>query len=623
MIRFTLATKLLAAFLVILSLLMAISAYMAISREADRLESDLINHSKTLSELGSGLLYDELIQNSPIPLQTRMANLVKQMDYAVNVTFYGVRGNQYYNHSDSIESTADLTDSAHKIIFDPESWFDAKSIAINPSTGNYFYVIVPIVTRGIPLTGESRYAFNGIIQVTFSKDYIRTMVKRVSNGIIVLSLILAAGGGFLAWLSSRYFNKRIERLSLASAEFKKGNYKYRITEFSADELGDLSHAFNDMAKAASESFEQLEEKNASLEKLTSRLVKSETRIRSLWENASDSILHLETDGTIRFANSRFLALTGSNPPVMPENLFTLVQESDRPIVSDFISSLMSHQDRAGSAITFQLINGAVVEMTATELSDETGTLVQAFIRDVTERKALQDQLVQSRKMETVGRLAGGVAHDFNNLLAIIIPNTELVRMRTADPKIQQYTDQVLSASKRAADVVRHLLDFSRQKAIDFHERSVHAVLETTVTMMKELITDTIRIETGFFAREDRISLDEHQFIQMMINLAIFARDSMPAGGTVRIETRNAGVHRNNALTEMVMVKVLDNGSGIPKELLPKIFEPFFNTKKVGEGTGLGLAGVYSIVLQHNGIIEVESEEGKGTAFTLMFPAVTV
>jgi len=624
MMRFNLATKFLAAFLVILSLVMILSTYLTITRENERLMKNLIDHSKTISELASTILYDELLQNSPIPLPDRIQSLLDQMDYSVNVTFYGLSGNQIYTQSDSLRLDINFSDTTHQQMLKHELWMNMNSVAINPETKNYLFVVVPIINRGVKLTPSTKYAFNGLLVVTFSKSYVTEQLDRVSKAIIMLSLLIAAGGGFLAWLVSIFFGRLIKRLSTASAEFQSGNYGYRIEKISNDELGDLAHSFNDMAAGISEAFTQLEEKTKSLEKVTRQILQSEARIRSLIENASDSILHLDRSGQIIFYNNRFSGLISHLQLAPNASFIDFVSEDNKPAVKDYFEKLQAGSSET-SAISFSITAGenefASVEMTANAFSDNQGEVIQVFLRDITERKQLQEQLVQARRMESIGRLAGGVSHDFNNLLAIIIPNTELIQMRTTDEKILQYSDQVLSASRRAADVVKQLLNFSRQKNAVFKEQSFHDILRNILKMMKELVPDKVTLVTDFQAQADGMLMDEGQIQQMVVNLAIHARDSMPSGGILKFETRNVKIHRNNQLTEMIVLKVSDTGIGIPQENLPKIFEPFFNTKKVGEGTGLGLAGVYSVVLQHHGIIDVESVEGKGTTFVILFQAI--
>ncbi|MBN8706404.1 MAG: PAS domain S-box protein [Bacteroidetes bacterium] len=626
MMRFNLATKFLSAFLVILTLVMVLSTWLTITRENERLQKDLIDHSKTISELASTILYDELLQNSPIPLPDRIQALIDQMDYSVNVTFYGLSGNQIYTHNDSLRININFTDTIHKGMLDYKLWLEKRSIAFNSQTKNYVFVTVPIITRGVKLSADTKYAFNGLIVITFSKTYVTEQLERVSKAIILLSLLVAAGGGFLAWIVSWFFGKLIRRLSTASEEFQKGNYNFRIDKHSNDELGDLAHSFNEMAAGISGAFYQLEEKTKSLEKVTSQVLQSEARIRSLLENASDSILHLDRNGLIIFSNNRFSGLIGNRQLTNETNFIDLVADEDKPVVKNHFDKLKTGSADA-SAISFSINTGenemASVEMTANAFSDHQGEVIQVFLRDITERKHLQEQLVQARRMESIGRLAGGVAHDFNNLLAIIIPNTELIQMRTSDDKVNQYADQVLSASRRAADVVKQLLNFSRQKNAVFKEQSFHELLRNILRMLKELVPDKVSLVTDFQAQTDGMLMDEGQIQQMIINLAIHARDSMPSGGIIRFETRNVKIHRNNQLVEMIVLKVSDTGIGIPQEHLPKIFEPFFNTKKVGEGTGLGLAGVYSVVLQHQGIIDVESVEGKGTTFVILFQAIRI
>lgn len=251
------------------------------------------------------------------------------------------------------------------------------------------------------------------------------------------------------------------------------------------------------------------------------------------------------------------------------------------------------------------------------------------LRDITERKLLEEQFRQATKMEAVGRLAGGVAHDFNNLLTVMLGYSKLLVQQL--PKESPYYDKLaqinLSAS-RAAALTQQLLAFSRKQMLEVKVLDINRCISDMEEMLGRLIGEDIEIRTFFAPDLGRIEADPTQIEQILMNLAINARDEMPKGGILTIETKNVILDEGYARTHSevqpgphVMFAVSDTGSGMDAETLSRIFEPFFSTKAKGEGTGLGLSTVYGIVKQHNGHITVYSEPGIGTTFKVYFPLV--
>jgi PAS domain S-box-containing protein len=244
--------------------------------------------------------------------------------------------------------------------------------------------------------------------------------------------------------------------------------------------------------------------------------------------------------------------------------------------------------------------------------------------DVTENRRLQAELVQANKMRALGQLAGGVAHDFNNALGIITGYAELVaRDPRADPAIRERVERILQAARQSAGLTRQLLAFSRRQVLEPRVIDLNALVEELGGMLPGLIGGradvTISTRDGLSpVRADRVQLQ-----QVMLNLVINARDAMPRGGTVAIETFDAGVRsqRGGEPRAFVGLRVRDDGEGMDAQTAARVFEPFFTTKGEGQGTGLGLATVYGIVRQSGGSIEVESEPGRGTTFRVYLPAV--
>jgi two-component system cell cycle sensor histidine kinase/response regulator CckA len=252
----------------------------------------------------------------------------------------------------------------------------------------------------------------------------------------------------------------------------------------------------------------------------------------------------------------------------------------------------------------------------------------AVLSDMTEFKSLEAQFVQSQKMQALGQLAGGVAHDFNNLLTAISGHCDLLLLRR-DERDPDFGDlmQIRQNVNRAASLVSQLLAFSRKQNLMLESLDLREVLADLTHLLNRLTGERVRL---IFEHEPELRViraDRRQLEQVLMNLVVNARDAMPEGGMIRIETGNARLdrpeHRDRAVIppgDYVLVQVIDEGSGIPPERLPKIFEPFYTTKRPGEGTGLGLSTAYGIVKQTGGFIFADSEVGVGTTFTLWFPA---
>jgi hypothetical protein len=251
------------------------------------------------------------------------------------------------------------------------------------------------------------------------------------------------------------------------------------------------------------------------------------------------------------------------------------------------------------------------------------------VTDVTERRRLEEQFRQAQKMEAVGRLAGGVAHDFNNVLGVIIGYAELIRRgsKAAEP-LRARVDEILKAAGRAADLTQQLLAFSRKQVLQPKVLDLNAVASEMERMLQRLIGEDVRLITSFEPSLGRVKADPGQLSQIIVNLAVNARDAMPEGGTLILETANVELdgpyvndHPEARLGAHVMLAVSDTGTGMTPEVKARIFEPFFTTKEEGKGTGLGLATVYGIVRQSGGHINLYSEPGRGTTFKIYLPRV--
>lgn len=449
-------------------------------------------------------------------------------------------------------------------------------------------------------------------------------------------LLLAGFGTFaLAVAGGVAFSRRMSRplkdIAQAAGEVAAGNWARQVPPRGSAEATTTARAFNEMTSHLRHWHEQAEER-------AKRLETSYERFHSVTESARDGIVSTNAQGSITFWNRSAATIFGyDEPDALGTSFAHLLAESDRP---SYLEALAVGFGTPGT--TF----GQTVELTGVrkngdrfpiELSLSTGptadTSMTAVLRDATERRRNEDalrereaELRQAQKIEAIGLLAGGVAHDFNNLLMAIQGYSELVLMNLdQDHKCRGDIDEILKASNRAAALTRQLLAFSRRQVLAPQVLSLDQVLAGTEKLLRRLIAEDIEISSTTAPDLGSVKADPGQIEQVLINLAVNARDAMPSGG--RLNFALANVHLDDShsaplgLTpgRYVRLEVSDTGCGMPPEVVSRIFEPFFTTKEEGRGTGLGLATVYGIVQQSGGSIRVESRPGHGTTFQIDLP----
>jgi two-component system cell cycle sensor histidine kinase/response regulator CckA len=362
----------------------------------------------------------------------------------------------------------------------------------------------------------------------------------------------------------------------------------------------------------------------------------EIRLHWLFDEAPVGIVLLDLQGNIAECNRAFLKLTGLNPEDLIGRTFAdRVAKEDRGDIAAALSKVVMGTARA-THMEIRMPGAGerelVASLYASRLEDAMGEisgLALHFI-DTTEQRNLEVQFAQSQKMEAIGQLAGGVAHDFNNLLTAMIGFSDLLLTRHG-PDDPSFADiqQIRQNANRATDLVRQLLAFSRKQALALVALDVTETLNELTTLLGRLIGEKIDLSLEHGGDLAPIKVDRGQFDQVIINLAVNGRDAMPGGGQLTIRTSaltlDAPVQRGHDLMPKgpyILIEVSDTGTGIRKENIEKIFEPFFSTKEVGAGTGLGLSTVYGIVHQCGGFIYVDSAPGEGTTFSIYMPEYT-
>jgi PAS domain S-box-containing protein len=350
------------------------------------------------------------------------------------------------------------------------------------------------------------------------------------------------------------------------------------------------------------------------------------RLQKLTETSFDAI-DITENGIIQEANPGYLRMFGY------ERMEDVI---GRP-VSDFVS------DASRDDVEMRLTNNIegtyelegrrqdgkklFLEATARTHVMRGRTVRITALRDMTERRALESQFRQAQKMEAVGRLAGGVAHDFNNLLTVILSYTDMLieGVSPRDPRTEDL-GEIRKATVTAASLTRQLLAFSRQQVIEPRLINLNEIVESSEKMLRRLIGEDIEVQTTLSSAPLTVMIDPGQLEQVIMNLAVNARDAMPTGGKLTLETANVTLDAEHARDhwpvtpgKFAMLAMSDIGCGMDEQTRTLMFEPFFTTKAVGQGTGLGLATVYGIVKQSNGFIWVYSEPGKGTSFKIYFP----
>ena len=422
--------------------------------------------------------------------------------------------------------------------------------------------------------------------------------------------------------NERYFIKsdRIQILNLLLSSY----------EAAIQKNGELIRAQKEL-KSLNEHLEQ------TVESRTAALQESEGRYRILLESVTDYIYTTLVENGKQVATSYgagCVAVTGYTSEEYaadPGLWLSMVYGEDRAIVMEQANSVLA--GKTPVTIEHRIIHkdGRIcwIRNTPVPRHNQEGSLIacDGIVTDITEQKTLEEQLRHSQKMEAIGTLAGGVAHDFNNILQAILGYSDLILNKAKDnDPVKHYVEEIMEASKRAAVLTNNLLSFSRKQTVSLAVIDLSEVIKSNEAFLRRLISEDIELKITCTGDPLAVLADRGQIEQVIMNLVTNARDAMPNGGKLSIETQPVTMdqefietHGYGKAGEYVMFSVSDSGVGMDKETLLRIFEPFFTTKEQGHGTGLGLSMAYGIVKKHDGFINVYSEPGTGTIFRIYLP----
>jgi two-component system cell cycle sensor histidine kinase/response regulator CckA len=350
------------------------------------------------------------------------------------------------------------------------------------------------------------------------------------------------------------------------------------------------------------------------------------RYRSMFEHAPYGIYHVLEDGTVLDGNRAFVELLGCSS-LDEARLVNMNSVYEDPAVRPALVTRWRTKGTRKDEIIWLLPDGRRIHVALSgRVLEQNAEVFEVFVEDITERKRLEADFHHKRKMEAIGRLAGGIAHDLNNWLTVIVGYAEMLQDDASDPALREGLQEILSASRASTGITKNLLTFSRKQVIRLQTIDLNQVVSEFHQLVQRIIGEQIDVGIEVPSEPVRTKADPTQIQQVLMNLAVNARDAMPQGGRLLVETGNTELLQYSLPDNRVepgsyaFILVRDTGVGMSAEVRERLFEPFFTTKEAGKGTGLGMAVVYGVVKQLGGYITVDSKPGIGTTFTMYFPA---
>ncbi len=429
------------------------------------------------------------------------------------------------------------------------------------------------------------------------------LIKRQLFILFLIYIVLAIP---ISFMIAEFLKQSLSKVSQALKAIKNHNYNVTLERTIFKEFNEFSENLIEIAKD---------------------LAKKEEKISKLFLFANDAIIISSLDGEVQEINPFGCKIFGYKNPSEIDNISKLFLNPE-----DFYrikNEILNKGYLENSDFKFISKDGNTIYglISCSLAKDEKGNPVFLilFIKDITDRIKMQEQLFQAQKMESIGRLAGSIAHDLNNMLTVISSNNQLIQLYTKDnEKIKKYTEGISAAVDKTKDFIRKLLTFSKRQIYETKIYDINEVLREEIKLLKPTIREDIILSFEMASEPLYVNMDRNQFTQVLLNLLVNAMEAMPEGGNIKISISKSFIDKyttqiNPDLKEgaFVCISFSDTGFGIPEEIRDKIFEPFFTTKP--QGTGLGLSTVYNIIKQHGGFINVYSEVGIGTTFKIYLP----
>ena len=527
-------------------------------------------------------------------------------------------------------------DSGRVVVSYPPRSLNSMLQASDSGNVSGYQMVAPITNQGSHI---------GTLTLVISTEKIRRNVSDTREAIAIVSFFIFIIGTFIGGWIGKLITAQLAAIAETTKLVAAGDLTRRVIVASKDEVGVFAHSFNLMVEKLESTLSTLADMNKDLERRvedrTSALQheigerkKIEEQLRKLYiavEQSSVSVAITDTRGTIEYVNPKFTSISGYSFEEAAGQSASLVKSglTSQSVYKHLWETILAGKEWSGD-VQNRRKNGELYweNVTISPIRDPNGTITHflAVKEDITDKRKLEQQLVQAQKMESIGTLAGGIAHDFNNILGIITGFASLIgATHQREPETQKNVRMITTAVDRGANIVRQILTFARKTEARPMLVEVNALVQELSSLLKDTFPKTITIALNLEKALPRIVIDGTQLHQTLLNLCVNARDALANGGVISIGTTlaSADILRTKfpeARQEFyVQISVSDTGTGMSPAVIQRIFEPFFTTKEIGKGTGLGLSVVYGIVNAHAGFVDVESSPGKGSTFRVYLP----